>query len=183
MKRFLATVAGVFLGMLLGTMTLGFMSSNVTIHNANGVVTTYNNIPTVGNGIPVEYAAVDLVAQSSPITASSLYVVPATGAGLYKVCFVSKVTTIATVSSVLGGAGGFQILYSDADDSVSMTSPLAALFNSTGAALALNTTQGQYNGCMMLNVKASSTIQYQMGYTSVGVTPMQYSLHIILEAN
>lgn len=159
-----------------------FIPPNVTIFNGNGVMTTYNSIPVVGNGFAVQYATVDLTAQAAAISATTLYSVPASGVGRYRVCFVAKATTAATVSSIIGGAAGFQILYTDPDDSVAVTSPLAALFNSTAAVLALNTTQAQYSGCMMINAKASTLIQYQMGYTSVGATPMAYNLHIMLES-
>jgi hypothetical protein len=54
-------------------------------------------------------------------------------------------------------------------------------FNSTGSRLSLNTTQAQENGCLLVNAKASTTIQYSFDYTSVGGTAMQYNLHIKLE--
>lgn len=146
-----------------------------------GLVSKYNNITTISNGMPSEYATVDLTAQGAAITATTLYAVPAAGAGMYRISFVAKVTQVATTSSILGGAGGFQLLYTDANDSVVVTTPTEA-FDSDNTTLALNTTQAYYAGVLIVNAKASTNIQYQMGYTSVGATPMQYNLHIKVEA-
>lgn len=142
-------------------------------------ITKYNNISTVSNGVSSVYATVNLTAQVAAITATTAYAVPASGVGQYRISFVAKVTTAATTSSVLGGTAGFQIKYTDADDSVVVTT--GALSNISGSVLNTNTTQNTYAGTIMVNVKASSNIQYLMDYTSVGLTAMQYNLHIIIE--
>jgi hypothetical protein len=144
---------------------------------AGGLVSYYNAIATVGNGVPSEYATVDLTAQTAAIGATTVYAVPAAGAGIYRISWVAKVTAAATTSSVLGGTNGFQVTYTDADDSVVVT-PLAV---PNGVATG-NTTATQLSGVVVVNAKASTNIQYQFDYTSVGVTPMAYSLHVRLEA-
>lgn len=144
-------------------------------------VSSYNGIATVSNGVPAEYATVDLTGQGAAISATTIYAVPASGAGQYRVCFNAKVTQAATTSSVLGGTNGFQLVYTDQDDSVVTTTVAGHPFNSTTANLALNTDQALYNGCLFVNAKASTNIQYQIDYTSVGATPMQFNLHVILE--
>ncbi len=142
------------------------------------LLTTYNAIATVSNGVPAEYAKVDLTGQGAAITATTLYAVPATGAGMYQISWVAKVTQAATTSSVLGGTNGFQIVYTDADDSVVTTAPIGSMiFTNNG-----NTTTTVIQGTITVSAKASTNIQYKMDYTSVGGTPMQYNLHVKLAA-
>jgi hypothetical protein len=145
-------------------------------------ITVYNAISTVSKGVPAEYATVDLTGQTAAISATTLYAVPSGGAGMYRISFVAKVTTPATTSSTLGGAGGFQVTYTDQDDSTVVTTPSGLVYNSSTANLALNTTQAVYSGMIVVNAKASTNIQYAIGYTSSGATPMAYNLHIKLEA-
>lgn len=151
-----------------------------------GTITTYNNIATVSGGVPAEYAKVDLTAQAAAITATTLYAVPVAGAGMYRISWVATVTTPDGTSSTLGGAPGFQIVYTDNDDSVVKTSPAAGA-PSAGVNQAYsqtnqgNTTASQISGTIIVNAKASTNIQYQIGYTSSGGT-MRYNLHIKLEA-
>ncbi len=139
-------------------------------------VTTYNSIATVANGVPSILAVSDLTAQGAAIGATTLYAVPAAGAGFYEVSWVATVTRAATTSSVLGGAGGFQIIYTDADDSVVKTSNPTTVISSAG-----NTTATSISGVFCAYCKASSNLQYSFGYTSVGGTAMQYNLHISIK--
>jgi len=126
-------------------------------------------------------ATVDLTAQGAAISATTIYAVPASGAGNYRISFAAKVTQAATTSCVLGGANGFQLVYTDANDSVVVTTPAAVPFNSTTTLLTTNTTQNQYSGVVIARCKASTNLQYVFGYTSVGATPMQFALHIVVE--
>ncbi len=125
---------------------------------------------------PVSIIGIDSLALGAAVTSTLLYAVPANGAGLYRVLWCAKVTRIATTSSILGGSAGFQIGYTDADDSVVVTT----LANPTGNANG-NTTGVQISGVFVINAKASTNVNYQMDYTSVGATSMQYSLHVRLE--
>ncbi len=146
-----------------------------------------------GGGVPVGVAVIDdngalgvissqsvvnLTGQTAAKASTLLYAVPANGQGHYKVCFDAKVTTAASTSSTLGGTNNFQLLYTDADDSVSVTTVAGATFDSTTSGLAGNTTQNQESGCLIVDVKASSNINYLFGYTSSGSTAMAYSLHV-----
>jgi hypothetical protein len=147
------------------------------------LATSYNGSTLVSNGIPSEVAKTDLTAQNAALGPNLLLIAPA--AGMYRVSYVAKLTTPATTSSTLGGANGFQIIYTDADDSVVVTTPAWWGGGNNGAAptsAALNTTQTQISGDFIVNAKAATNIQYQIGYTSSGATPMQYNLHIKLEA-
>lgn len=140
-----------------------------------GHISEYDNIATVGNGVPVERATVDLTAQGAAIGATTIYPVPAAKAGMYRVCYVAKVTTADGVSSTLGGGTGFEIVYTDQDDSVVITT-------AAGPVSALDTTQAQVSGCIIANAKASTNLQYLFGYTSDGGAGMVYNLHVKVEA-
>lgn len=136
------------------------------------------NNPSSGSSSAVK-ASVDLINQAAAIAATTLYAVPASG-GMYRVSWVSSVTTAATTSSALGGVNGFQIKYTDADDSVVKSSPGTIVtgisINATNSAAT-----GNISGCTVVNAKGSTNIQYQMDYTSVGLTAMVYNLHMKIE--
>jgi hypothetical protein len=74
------------------------------------------------------------------------------------------------------------VTYTDADDSVVVTTPCNAGYNSTTAAL--NTTQAQIRGGCSIHVKDTTGILYNFGYTSVngGGADMAYSFYARLEA-
>lgn len=121
-------------------------------------------------------ATVDLAGQTAAIPATTIYTAPT--AGTYRISWVAKVTTPASVSSVLGGTSlGFQVVYIDADDSVVATTQ-AALSGSVNAG---NTTASTIGGVLIVSVAASTAIQYQIGYTSVGAPAMAYNLHVKVE--
>lgn len=141
-----------------------------------GTFTKYNNIATIGQGVAPLYAKVDLTAQAAAITATTVYAVPSTGAGLYRVSWSAVVTQAATSSSTLGGAGGFQLTFTDNDTGTAIT-PLSEP-NATATGNGIGT---QISGVVVVNAKASTNLQYVFGYTSSGATVMQYALHIKVE--
>jgi phosphatidate phosphatase APP1 len=156
------------------------LSGSVTTQNKIG---SYNSISTVGNGVPAEFAHVQLTTpQTAGISATTLYTTPASPAARYRISFRAKITTAASTSSVLGGTNGFQIIYTDADDSVTVTTPAGVPYGATTTSLAGNSTQTVMDGVIVIKAKASTNIQYSMDYTSVGATPMAYVLDIVLEA-
>lgn len=122
-------------------------------------------------------ASVDVTAQNAAISPTTAYAVPSGGSGLYLVSWVATVTQAATTSSVLGGTNGFQIVYTDADTSVTKTSVAANSVTSTA-----NTTGTSISGSLVASAAASSNIQYKFDYTSVGATVMQYNLHVRVTA-
>ena len=142
-----------------------------------GIFTMYNSTATVFSGVPPIYAYRDLLTQGAAIGATTLWTTSAVGGGFYRVSWNAKVTRVGSVSSTLGGAGGFQVTYTDADDSVALT-PLAV----PNAAANGNTTATQLSGVVMVNAKVSTNIQFQFGYTDGGgANNMLYSLHIRME--
>jgi len=120
------------------------------------------------------FAPVDLTGQSAAISATTIFAVPAAGLGMYRVSWVATITTVDAVSSVLGGATGFQVKYTDGDDSVVKTTAAPVI---TSAA---NTTGTQISGTFNAYCKASTNLQYAFGYTAGG-GQMRYNLHIRVE--
>jgi len=141
-----------------------------------GLATVYNGIATSGNGIPSIYAAANAVGIIEEYTPRTIYGVPATGQGMYRVSWVAAITTAASTSSVLGGTNGFQVIYTDPADSVVKTSNPATVTNSSA-----NTTATSISGNFNAYCKASTNLQWSFGYTSVGATAMVYDIHVKAE--
>lgn len=151
--------------------------ANGQMYYNGGIFTRYNNTAVVESGVPPIYAEANLLTQGAAIAATTIWTTSVVGGGFYRISWNAKVTTVGTVSSTLGGATGFQITYTDADDSVALT-PLAH----PSAAGNGNTTAVQLSGVVLVNAKANSNIQYAYGYTDGGgATNMKYSLHIRVE--
>jgi hypothetical protein len=140
----------------------------------NKSLVSYNGIATVSNGVPAEYATVDLTAQGAAIAAITAYT--PTADGMYRVSWVATITRAGSVSSTLGGSSSFQLKYTDANDSLVKTTA-APVINS-----AANTTGTSISGTLVAYCKASTALQYIFGYTDGGGTTMQYNLHFKVEA-
>jgi len=147
--------------------------------NNGGICTNYAGVATVSQGHPAEYATVDLINQSGAITATTLYAVPSASGGVYRISWSADITTAASSSSILGGTNGFQILATSPTDSLVKTSPRT--ITSGVNTDATNTTATGISGVIVAYAAASTNIQYQFDYTSVGATAMVYELHIKLE--
>lgn len=98
------------------------------------------------------------------------------GAGLYRISYVATITTVDGVASVLGGANGFQIIFTNANgDAVVKTSnpttPNISAIDATGTTI---------SGCVLGYAAASTNINYSFGYTSTGGF-MRYDLAIFVE--
>lgn len=155
-------------------MSLNFTSSTPAIPSGGAGVTWQTdglgNFSAYVTAAPIA-ASISLTAQAAAITPTTLLAVGAGGAGVYQISYVATITQAATASSALGGANGLQLVYTNLSDSVSKTSQ-------PGPISAINTTSVSVSGCVIANVLASTTIQYQFGYVSSGVTVMQYDLNI-----
>jgi hypothetical protein len=162
--------------------TTTFTSTGI---EAKTKISKYNNIATVSNGVPSEYATIDLTAQTTAKTATTIYT--PTVSGMFRISIVLQVTTAATTSSVLGGATGVVITYTEPDGSVAQ-STVALLSDQAGAVIVPatgnigNTTATQSKGECIIYAKTGVAIQYAIGYTSVGATAMAYAAHLKLEA-
>ena len=142
-----------------------------------GTVTNYNNISTVSNGVPAEYATVDLTGQGAAIAATTLYTPLGGATGMYRISWSATITTVDGVSSSLGGTNGFQVVYTSPTDSVAKTTA-----PQTPWATGLNTTGTADGGVMVVYAKGGTNIQYAYDYTSATPGQMKYELHIKLEA-
>jgi hypothetical protein len=187
--RIYRTVGGATQG-LISTVTAPVITKNDTglagdgstapTVNTTGRVSTYLSVATVSAGIPSEVAVVDLTAQTAAIGATTLYAVPAAGAGMYRISWSATITTAATTgaaTSVLGGTNGFQIAYTSPTDSVVKTTVPGNSVTS-----AANTTGTATGGSIIVYAKASTNIQYSFDYASNTANQMAYELHIKCEA-
>lgn len=137
-------------------------------------VTEYNNITLVQDGLPHAVAEVNLTGQTAAIAATTIYTAPADGK--YLLVWTAKVTTAATTSSALGP---FQYKFTEADDSQVVTAPPGNT-NNINQTSANSITTGYLSGSYTVHADAGTAIQYIMGYTTSGATPMAYNLHILL---
>lgn len=142
------------------------------------LVTTYNNIPTVGNGVPSLIATLDLTAQIASVLAT-LYTTPSTGLGMYRVSWVATLTTVGSVGTVLGGTTGFQLKYTDGNDSVVKTTLATTQSYMVSAA---NTTGTSVSGTLVAYCKASTSLQCLFGYTAGSPSAGGFNLHVKVEA-
>lgn len=158
-----------------------FAPGSTTVKNfilaIGGKISNYGGIATVSGGVPAEYAVSDLTAQAAAIGATTLYAVPAGGQGMYRISWSADITTVDAVSSTLGGANGFQAIYTSPTDSVVKTSVPQAGWSS-----AANTTGTAVGGTAIVFAKASTNIQFSFGYTSNTPGQMVYEIHIKVEA-
>ena len=152
--------------------------------SATGKVTTYNGVTTVSAGQPSEVATVDLTVQGASIGTTTLYAVPAAGAGQYIVSWNAKITTAATTGAATSTLGALTIVYTD-PDSVVVTLTCAAMIaaGTIATTSTANTTGTVLIGVpLTLNCKASTNITYAMAYASNTAAEMKYNLHIKCEA-
>lgn len=144
----------------------------------NKTIASYNGVSTVANGIPAIVAKADATAQSANIGATTLYAVPAGGAGMYRASCYVVFTQAATTSSTLPNC---TVSWKDSDSAttraVNVTPTLA---NNTVGITSAEATNAP--ALLTVNAAASSTIQYSTAnYASSGATPMQYAVHVRLE--
>jgi hypothetical protein len=89
-------------------------------------------------------------------------------AGLYRVSYRTRVTRAATTSSSLT----VTLSWTDAGIPCSQS----------GVAMAGNTLGTQQNGTLLIRIDPSTGISFATAYATVGATPMQYELEIVVEA-
>lgn len=134
------------------------------------------NLPSgVGGGANIVAKKI-LTAQSAAQSAVLLFATPSNGAGFYRVHYVATITTVDGTSCVLGGANGFQLIFTNANgDAVvktqNPTTPVISAVNNTGT-----TISGEQCGY----AAASSNINFSFGYTGVG-GQMRYDLAVFVE--
>ena len=158
------------------SVAVGNGTANDTTGNLSfNKIIKYAGVATVSQGVPAEYATIDLTAQSAALAAQALYTPAATG--MFRISWTADITTAATNSSVLGGTNGFQVTFTSPTDSVSKTTVSGDSITSTG-----NTTSTATGGCIVVYAKTGVAMTFSFDYTSVGVTAMVYELHLKVEA-
>lgn len=159
------------------TITNAFLSGSTNI----GTVTTYNTIATVGNGVPVERALVNLATQSAAKTTTTIFTPSITA--IYRISVYLQITRAASTSSILGGTSGVVITYNDGDGNVAQTDTVA-LQSAAGTVVttvSTNTTATNLEGSKIIYAKSGVAVTYAIDYTSVGTTSMQYAAHLRME--
>lgn len=145
-----------------------------------GKFTKYNNITLVGVGVPSLTATIDTAALTANVGVATLLAI--TNAGLYRVSSLVVLTTAASVSSTLPNV---QIVYTDQDTGGSVTIDATPILGVAGigqtGALTANTVGTTSTGVIMINVKASTTIQYKTVNYASSLAGMAYTLRIRLE--
>jgi hypothetical protein len=119
--------------------------------------------------ILVAQPPINLAAQGANVLAATLFTVPVGAGGLYLIEVYMVVTRAATTSSTLPDS---RIKFTDNDSSGAITIPATP-------GLATNTTATFAQGTFVVNAKAGTTIQYDIGqvtpFASVGGTSMQFA--------
>lgn len=142
----------------------------------------YNNIATVSNGVPAEYATIDTTGLTANVGAATLYAVPATGAGMYRISSYTVETTAGSISSTLPNV---QVVYTDKETGGAITMDATPVLGVAGigqtGALTANTVGTASSGVIAISAKASTTIQYQTVNYASNLAGMTYALHIKLE--
>ena len=109
--------------------------------------------------------AVTLVNQSAAIGLTALL---AQGSfGVYRVSWVVRVTQAATTSSSLA------VTVANTDGGVNV--------QQVGPALGGNTITSVQSGSFLVRADAATAISYAVAYTSVGATPMLYTISVVIE--
>lgn len=148
----------------------------------SGKLSKYNALTTIGNGVPSELAEINSTGLTANVAASTLYAVPSTGEGLYRVSAYLVTTTAASVSSTMPNA---QVVFTDKDSNTSVTMNVSPILGAAGLGqsglLTANTVGAVYSGVTVIYVKASTTIQYQTVNYASTAAGMAYALRIKLE--
>ena len=119
------------------------------------------------NEAPARHAVARLPAQAAAI-ATTPFPIGTLAPGLYRVSYTARIRRPATTSSRL-------------TVTVSWTDGVVACRQS-GAALTGNTTATVQAGTLLVRIDPATPIAYATAYQSVGGTPMQYDLHLVVEA-
>ena len=135
--------------------------------------TTYNNIATVQGGIPSEVASITTTGLTANVGNSTLYVVPATAAFLYRFSCQSVITTAGSSSSTLPAV---KVVFTNAESSVTGISP------SVCATSTSNTVGTVAQGANVISVLGGTTIQYSTVSYASSTAGMTYAIKILLEA-
>jgi hypothetical protein len=145
-----------------------------------GLVTKYNNIATVSNGVPSIVAQINTTGHTANIAAADLLASGSVQTSYYRVIAYLKVTTAGSVSSTLPSV---VIGYTDPTDSVAQSITML-LGSQAGVAIttnAGNSTTTVSQGTAVIHAKTGVAIRYSTtGYLSTAAG-MTYKISLRLE--
>jgi hypothetical protein len=152
------------------TITMYIGATNVLQLASTGVsssvkMTTYNGVATQGNGLAAIYEAVDLTAETASIGSTTLYAVPASGAGQYG-------ASVSLICSTAGTAGTVTASIVNSNGSGSPTQ--------TTSALSLTTLGNEVSTQFTMYSTSSVNITYHTTVAGATGSP-KYNLHIRVE--
>ncbi len=151
------------------------------IDGSTGKLTNYGGVNTVAAGVPPIYAQVNTTGLTGNVSAATLYAVPASGAGMYRIEGYAVVTTAGSVTSTLPN---IQIIWTDADTSV-VSAAVNLTASSTGNTVGTNSENAVaaagIGDSVFISAKASTNIQYQTANYASNAAGMTYAIHIRLE--
>lgn len=142
------------------------LNTNITV-NGGSIIRT--DLPPLQIA-PTQVSPINLTAQGAALSGTALFTTPNTADQVYQVSYNASVTRAGTTST-LGGVNGFQLIYTDANDSVVKTT-------TGGKISAANTTATAFSEGFLIKAKKNTAVTYSFGYTSTGVTGMQYDLSV-----
>lgn len=159
---------------LSGGQSGSFSTLTSTGNTSLGPIVSYNGVPTVAAGIAAEYASVNSATTlNANQTSTTLYAVPASGAGMYRITCYAVETVADGASSTLPSIG---IGWTDNDTSIALQATTVTPTNTANAVGAF----GQ--GVQIINAKASTNITWlTSNYASGTAGAMKYAVRIRLE--
>jgi len=178
-----ATGNGLLVGTSIATPVIfgSNRQSAMTINTSNNLLVTnsiasINGIATAGStgGVAPVVGSVSLSGQSATVAATN--VVTAAAAGMYRVCWMTQVTTPATTSSSVVVTVGW-------NNGSAKTSTVGSVDGAVSVASATpsNTLNSTASGCAVVTSAAAQAITYTATYASSGATAMQYALRVVAE--
>jgi hypothetical protein len=172
------TTAGVTVWTVQAAGYLAFRT-RVSAYSAGTVTTSATAVmnSSVGTGV---VAKADASAQAANLSATTIYSVPAGGAGMYRLSCYIVITQAATTSATLPGCSAY---WTDNDTGTTANTSGVALSSSTSAnSVGNNSSQVNPAESIIIAAKAGTNIQIATsGYASTGATPMQFGIHVKLE--
>lgn len=151
----------------------GFISASAVTATELGYLSGVTSaIQTQLDTKPTIVASYTLTGQTASLGATTVYTTPAVD-GMYQVCWTATVITAAATSSTLGT---ISIRWTNASDNTNKVTPTLNNYSgSTG-----NTTATVISGVSTVNAKASTAIQYSMGYASNPANTMTWDVAITI---
>lgn len=172
----LSALTNPFLGDTFGNVNFWSAPGTYDISIAAPLLPTYTYSVTLGGGTG-SIVSVNLLAQTANIGFTTLYAIPSSGVGMYRVSCFTVITTAAGTSSTLPTC---QVNWTDADSSVGSNWVVAT--NSSANTVGTNGLTSVADGSITFNAKAGTNIQYTtVGYASNPASTMQYAVHLRLE--